>query len=166
MAPRSEFSSITLDAPKIQGTARGRNREPPLAQRSGFCKRPPRRAGSRRWRSAPVFASARRGAPQKSAKRKRFYWVPCTLAALYEVQPAARLQPLWKAPGLRPGTMQSYRWPIFCLILPGVKPKIKNKPSLHFGAGVLCLKKFWVWSPMGASPQGWGFHYWAAGGIR
>ena len=30
--------------------------------------------GSRRWRSAPVFASGHRPAPQKSAKRKRTLW--------------------------------------------------------------------------------------------
>ena len=37
--------------------------------------RPVDEAGSCVWRSAPVFASGRRPAPQKSAKRKRFYRV-------------------------------------------------------------------------------------------
>ena len=41
LAQRSEFSSITLDAPKIQGTARGRNSEARLAPRSGFSKHHP-----------------------------------------------------------------------------------------------------------------------------
>ena len=56
--------------------------------------------------------------------------------------------------GLCPGTMQSYRWPIFYPILPSVKSRIKNKPSLHgFGAGVLC------WLPQSLTrqpPQGGG----------
>ena len=34
--------------------------------------------GSYGWRSAPIFASDHRGAPQKSAKRKRFQCVPCS----------------------------------------------------------------------------------------
>ena len=37
--------------------------------------RPVDEAGSCVWRSAPVFASTHRGAQQKSAKRKRFFWV-------------------------------------------------------------------------------------------
>ncbi len=43
------------------------------AQRQGQRRRPRPvdETGSRRWRSAPVFASTHRGAPQKSAKRKR-----------------------------------------------------------------------------------------------
>ena len=35
--------------------------------------------GSYGWRSAPIFASDHRGAPQKSAKRKRFQCVPYSL---------------------------------------------------------------------------------------
>ena len=36
--------------------------------------RPVDETGSCVWRSAPVFASGHRPAPQKSAKRKRFFW--------------------------------------------------------------------------------------------
>ena len=38
--------------------------------------RPVDETGSRRWRRAPIFTSGRCPAPQKSAKRKRFYCVP------------------------------------------------------------------------------------------
>ena len=43
----------------------------PAVRRQRRRPRPVDEAGSRRWRSAPVFASALCGAPQKSAKRKR-----------------------------------------------------------------------------------------------
>ena len=59
------------------------------------------------WRSAPIFASAHRGALQKSAKRKRFHWVPYTLAALYNVCEGCKLCRAHAASDLRSGTMKT-----------------------------------------------------------
>ena len=66
LAQRSEYASIIPDAPHIQGTARGT----PSKYASG--RRPALHIWSTATRSsAPVFASTHCGAPQKSAKRKR-----------------------------------------------------------------------------------------------
>ena len=60
--PRSNFHKGALAARRENWlSARGKHTEARPADVAARCA----------WRSAPIFASARRGAPQKSAKRKR-----------------------------------------------------------------------------------------------
>ena len=68
--PRFRGAFTLRLAPGVWGCAPVRCKAA-LARRVLRTKQP-----SRSWRRAPIFASARRGAPQKSAKRKRIQWVP------------------------------------------------------------------------------------------
>ena len=115
-------------------------------QRQRRRPRPVDETGSRRWRRAPFFASARRGAPQKTAKRKRIHLVPLTAVGFIRPCRRSGFHLFRRLPACGPVS------PGFCRRLPACGPvspgfcpvcfPIKYRFPVWAGQGVLCFMGF------------------------